>query len=274
MIMLPDEARLVLKAQQGDTCAFDRLKDCYQQRVIAYCSRLLRCSQDGEQAAQETFLTAWCRLGNYRASGTYIGWLLRIARNTCLNLLRTKKRRADSNSISLDDPDGNSKAIGPEEDAIFRSLTHIYSEQLLQALSYRVTVLAPRWDQLDWDIFALRVGQGEENFAEVARRLDHSVDTVKYRYRNHILPACAAMRREQVLQAAYCERGSLPWNRLDWELARLVYTRSMTDYEDVARLLRRTGVIGNHIDRETLRRRYDHTIRPVIALLEAELGAV
>ena len=48
-----------------------------------------------EEAAQEVFLKAFTELGSYEGRGSMEGWLTRITTNTCLNMLRSSKRRPE-----------------------------------------------------------------------------------------------------------------------------------------------------------------------------------
>lgn len=48
-----------------------------------------------EDAAQETFLKAYTQLSSYEERGSFEGWLARIATNTCINILRSAKRRPE-----------------------------------------------------------------------------------------------------------------------------------------------------------------------------------
>jgi RNA polymerase sigma-70 factor (ECF subfamily) len=48
-----------------------------------------------EEAAQEVFLKAYTQLQSFEGRGSMEGWLTRIATNTCLNMLRSAKRRPE-----------------------------------------------------------------------------------------------------------------------------------------------------------------------------------
>lgn len=48
-----------------------------------------------EEAAQEVFLKAYTQLGSFEGRGSLEGWLTRIATNTCLNMVRSSKRRPE-----------------------------------------------------------------------------------------------------------------------------------------------------------------------------------
>ncbi|HEV2904796.1 MAG TPA: sigma factor, partial [Pyrinomonadaceae bacterium] len=57
--------------------------------------RFFRDRGQAEEAAQETFLKAFAQLKSFAGRGSMEGWLTRIATNTCLNLLRSAKRRPE-----------------------------------------------------------------------------------------------------------------------------------------------------------------------------------
>jgi RNA polymerase sigma-70 factor, ECF subfamily len=67
----------------------------YSPRVFRVASRFFRQRSLVEEAAQEVFLKAFTELGSYEGRGSLEGWLTRIATNTCLNLLRSSKRRSE-----------------------------------------------------------------------------------------------------------------------------------------------------------------------------------
>ncbi len=87
-----DLARL---ARDGDESAFAEIVRRYSPRVFHYASRFFRERSQVEDAAQEVFLKAFTQLGSFEGRGSMEGWLTRITTNTCLNLLRSAKRRPD-----------------------------------------------------------------------------------------------------------------------------------------------------------------------------------
>jgi RNA polymerase sigma-70 factor (ECF subfamily) len=78
----------VERARNGDPEAFGRLVERHQQRVFRLAGRFFRRREDVEEAAQDTFLTAWRRLSTYRASAPFEHWLTRVCLNTCYMRLR------------------------------------------------------------------------------------------------------------------------------------------------------------------------------------------
>src|SRR5688500_6827711 len=67
----------------------------YSRRVFHYASKFFRQRSLVEEAAQEVFLKAFTELDSYEGRGSMEGWLTRITTNTCLNLLRSSKRRPE-----------------------------------------------------------------------------------------------------------------------------------------------------------------------------------
>jgi RNA polymerase sigma-70 factor (ECF subfamily) len=86
---------LARRAREGDESAFEEIMRRYSPRVFRFASRFFRQRSLVEDAAQEVFLKAFTELGSYEGRGSMEGWLTRITTNTCLNLLRSSKRRPE-----------------------------------------------------------------------------------------------------------------------------------------------------------------------------------
>lgn len=91
--MVLEEDRL-RRARTGDLAAFNELVLEHQVLVFNLCLRQLGQRQAAEDAAQETFISAWKNLGGLR--GPFRPWLLRIAANACTDELRRRVRRPSS----------------------------------------------------------------------------------------------------------------------------------------------------------------------------------
>jgi RNA polymerase sigma-70 factor, ECF subfamily len=90
----------VRRARGGDSNAFAALVRSMQRQVFGLCLRLLRVEAEAAEVAQETFLRAYQNLDRYDDSRPFDLWLLTIARNQCLDLLR---RRARVKTENVDD---------------------------------------------------------------------------------------------------------------------------------------------------------------------------
>ena len=95
------------QAQAGDESAFAELVRRYSPRVFSVASRFFRQRSLVEEAAQEVFLKAYTQLGSFEGRGSLEGWLTRIATNTCLNMVRSSKRRPEFTVSDLTDDEQN-----------------------------------------------------------------------------------------------------------------------------------------------------------------------
>ena len=82
----------------------EKLVHAHTAALLRYCTGLLGCEADAQDAVQKTFIKAWQQRRTLRGDGTdnERAWLYRIAFNECLNFLN--KQRAE-NQLSIDDAD-------------------------------------------------------------------------------------------------------------------------------------------------------------------------
>jgi RNA polymerase sigma-70 factor (ECF subfamily) len=98
----PDE-QLINQARDGELEAFNQLVLRYQNYIYSIAYRLMGDAASAEDSVQETFLTAYEKLDQYRG-GSFKAWLARIATNTCYDVLRKHKRH---NITYLDEMPGS-----------------------------------------------------------------------------------------------------------------------------------------------------------------------
>lgn len=87
-----EEERRLDAARQGDLAAFNWLVLRYQTRVYNLCLRMLSDPEAAADATQEAFLSAYRAIGRFKGEH-FRTWLLRIATNACLDMLRSRKRK-------------------------------------------------------------------------------------------------------------------------------------------------------------------------------------
>ncbi len=93
------ETDLLNQAKLGEFAAFQKLVAKLQPRVYGLTLRILQQSQDAEDATQQTFLAMIEHLADFREESSVTTWVLRIATNNALKILR-KKRTVKMVSLS------------------------------------------------------------------------------------------------------------------------------------------------------------------------------
>ena len=113
---------LVEQAKAGDFAAMESLVAKYERQVFGVARRIVQQHQDAEEVVQQTFLSVLEHLGEFREESQFRTWLLRIAANHALALLRKRAVRAGP---SLDDRDSDNTYEGiphPEYIAVWRDM--------------------------------------------------------------------------------------------------------------------------------------------------------
>lgn len=83
---------LMRRVTAGDHDAFAALYDRHAALVYGIARRMLSDATHAEDIAQSVFLQIWVRPELYRG-GNFAGWLARVARNACIDILRSSAVR-------------------------------------------------------------------------------------------------------------------------------------------------------------------------------------
>ena len=93
------EADLVRRLREGDGPAYERLVREHGPRMLAVAGRFLPCPQDAADALQDAFVSAFESIGSFGEDAARAR-LHRITVNSCLMLLRSRRRRR---TVALDE---------------------------------------------------------------------------------------------------------------------------------------------------------------------------
>jgi RNA polymerase sigma-70 factor (ECF subfamily) len=107
------EANLIQQAQRGDRNAFAELVYRHREGVVMMVYRMVGDAHLAEDVAQDTFIRAWNGLPRYKPVSPFRNWLLRIASNRTMDLLRKERETYDIEDLSIP-----SAANGPEAEAL------------------------------------------------------------------------------------------------------------------------------------------------------------
>ena len=78
---------------KGDTNAFTVLVDRYKDLVYTLSLRMMKHTEEAEEAAQDTFIKAYKSLNKFKGDSKFSTWIYRVAYNTCLDRLKKNKRQ-------------------------------------------------------------------------------------------------------------------------------------------------------------------------------------
>lgn len=90
-----EEVKLIEKSQQGDMKSFERLIRRYQDQAYRTAYGILGNAEDAKDATQEAFIKIYKSLSKFKLQSSFSTWMYRIIHNTCLDILRKRKRRRE-----------------------------------------------------------------------------------------------------------------------------------------------------------------------------------
>lgn len=162
----PELADLLVRARASDAEAASALDRAWRGRLERYCAGTLGSAEEAEDAAQEV-LAKVLTARDAPPPDHPRAWIYRVARNCCLNRLRTNGRRRDADALPTDF-DAVSGSTGP-----FSALAR---EDRSRALARAFTAL-PAGER---EALRLRYVEGLAR-EEIARVLEIDPATVKTR---------------------------------------------------------------------------------------------
>ena len=164
------EQELVRAAAGGDTEAFERLVETYENKIYTLALRMSGSPDDAGDIAQEAFLAAWRGLPAFRGEAGFATWLYRMASNDAIDELR--RQRKQRGELSLDDEELGLDAVdagpGPQDAA--------EGEEVRSAVAAGLGALSEGHRQ----VLVLRELQGL-SYEEIAAVLAVDLGTVKSR---------------------------------------------------------------------------------------------
>ncbi|MBN1962782.1 MAG: sigma-70 family RNA polymerase sigma factor [Deltaproteobacteria bacterium] len=172
------DLELILAAQAGNYHSFEELVRRYHSRVFRLAYGMIKNKHDTQEAVQDTFLNIFRSLAKFRQNSTPGSWIFRIATNSALMRLRTKKRKPLTSIENIPDKTltSSNKSLWavpywtqqPDEKLLSLELAHHLQDAITRLPEkYRLVLL-------------LRDVEGLDN-EQVAQVLNLSIPTIKSR---------------------------------------------------------------------------------------------
>ncbi len=164
-----DNNELLKRCRKGDALAWEALVRQYQSKIHGIALTYVGDRDEARDLAQEIFVKIYRNLGQCRNAEQFPAWMIRIARNACLDQLRRRKARPPRQDLAADtlpslrDPRPNAEDIWRADGR--KRLVH----RALQSLS-----------EMSREILLLKEMQGLP-LQEIAAMLEIPLGTVKSR---------------------------------------------------------------------------------------------
>ncbi|HEY2469996.1 MAG TPA: sigma-70 family RNA polymerase sigma factor [Terracidiphilus sp.] len=98
---------LVAAAKDGNTNAFEELRDRHFRAILRTTYRITRNREDAEDALQDSFLKVFTHLNSFEGRSSFSSWVTRIAINQSLMILRRRRTKNDQSIDAGDDYGGS-----------------------------------------------------------------------------------------------------------------------------------------------------------------------
>jgi RNA polymerase sigma-70 factor (ECF subfamily) len=98
-----DLASLLDRCRQGDDLAWEALVRQFERRVYSIASGYASGPDEARDLAQDIFVRLYETRGKWAPAEGFTPWLVRVARNVCLDQLRRKKARPPAEDIQADE---------------------------------------------------------------------------------------------------------------------------------------------------------------------------
>ncbi|MFN3755648.1 MAG: RNA polymerase sigma factor [Flavobacterium sp.] len=164
------EIKLIIqRAKDGDQVAFTSLLDKYWNEVYGFMLKRTENETDAEDITIETFSKAFDKLVQYNEEYQFNTWLIAIAKNVHIDMLR-KKKTSMFTGLNKQDEDHAQNVADDSPSAEDQIIT----EQNLSQLLLYIKELKPHYQE----VIQLRYFQ-ELSYQEMASQLDEPLSNIK-----------------------------------------------------------------------------------------------
>jgi RNA polymerase sigma-70 factor (ECF subfamily) len=178
---------------------FAQVAERYRPELRAYCYRMLGSIDECEDLVQDTYLRAWQYYDRFEGRSSVRLWLYKIATNTYLNTLQTRKRRplpsglsapADSAAVTLTPAQSDIPWLQPAPDSLLYGATDDPAVVVSNRSSVRLAFVAAlqHLSPLQRAVLVLRdvLGWQAREVAEMLETSTAAVNSALQRARTHL----------------------------------------------------------------------------------------
>lgn len=176
------DLELIERCKTGDSEAWRMFVDKYNKRVFNIVFQFTSNLEDSEDLTQEIFLKVFNSLKRFDTATAFIPWLIRVAKNYCIDNYRIRKR----NKVIRD----GEKVLSLQKDYTYHPFKSLLEKE-------RANFIMKGMQALNADlrtVIVLRDIQGF-NYAEIAEALEIPEGTVKSRINRARIELAQTLKR-------------------------------------------------------------------------------
>ena len=95
------------RAKRGNLAACEKIYRLYHRPAFSVAYRICQCRETAQEVSQESFITAFRKIRQYRGDAPFWGWLRRVVVNNAISTLR---RGSKNRTVELQDYHANAEA--------------------------------------------------------------------------------------------------------------------------------------------------------------------
>src|ERR1700720_186301 len=157
-----DLESVIERAQGHDAEALGEIHRRYVRRVFGLCRYMLDSRESAEDATSEVFLKLQRSINSYNGSIPFPRWLLRVAGNQCIDVLR-RRRRGQQVMVEVEDGAAVIEATSAEPSPLGTVIRMEERVQLQAAIArlpenYRVPLVLRYYTELSYDEIGQQLG--------------------------------------------------------------------------------------------------------------------
>ncbi len=161
--------QLVQQAKAGEREAFSKIVSIMMNKIVALTYKMTADKDSAMDLAQESFVSAWQGLTEFKGDSKFQSWLYRIAVNKTLNYIRREKKKTNDNemtyAVSSDNPE----------------ITYQQEEMRKQILEFMQGL--PTQQRIVFELHFYK----ELKFEEISKITGKALGTVKTLYREAVI---------------------------------------------------------------------------------------
>jgi RNA polymerase sigma-70 factor (ECF subfamily) len=165
---------VIERAQSHDAEALGEIHQRYARRVLGLCRYMLDSRETAEDATSEVFLKLQRSIETYDSSIPFPRWLLRVAGNQCIDILR-RRRRERRVMVEVEDGAEVMEATSPEPSPLGNVIRTAERAELQTAIAHlpekhRVPLVLRYYSELSYDDIGQQLGLERNHVAALIFR--------------------------------------------------------------------------------------------------------